>query len=67
MGFHRHPQPDALDRAAIVRLALDEVAFELRAADPFLVDHDCLNPAGHTFIASCGDIVCCHCTKVICQ
>lgn len=33
-------------------------------ADPFLIDHDCRNPAGHDFIAACGDVVCPHCAKV---
>lgn len=35
--------------------------------DPFGIDHDCLNPAGHQFINSCGDIVCPHCAKVVWQ
>jgi len=33
--------------------------------DPFGIDNDCLNPAGHDFIAACGDVVCCHCAKVV--
>lgn len=36
-------------------------------ADPFGIDHDCLNPAGHDFIATCSDVVCCHCAKVAWQ
>lgn len=32
--------------------------------DPFKIETDCLNPAGHTMIVSCGDIVCRHCSKV---
>jgi hypothetical protein len=34
-------------------------------ADPFGIDHDCRNPTGHDFIAACGDVVCCHCSKVV--
>lgn len=33
--------------------------------NPFGIAHDCVNTSGHHFIASCGDIVCCHCTKVV--
>jgi hypothetical protein len=68
MGFHRHGQPAALDRAAvsavITRLVAQELAFEARTADPFLLAHDCLNPAGHDFIAACGEVVCCHCARL---
>jgi hypothetical protein len=67
MGFHRIAQPAALDRAAIVRFVAAEIAFEMRGLDPFRIEHDCLNPAGHDFIAACGDVVCCHCGKVVWQ
>jgi len=33
-------------------------------ADPFGIDHDCRNPAGHQFTAACGDVVCIHCARV---
>lgn len=69
MGFHRIPPPTALDRAeltaVVTRLMAEEAAFARRSADPFAIDHDCLNPAGHDFIAACGDVVCCHCGKVV--
>lgn len=69
MGFHRRGQPQALDRAAataiITRLVAEEAAFVSRTADPFNIENDCLNPAGHDFAASCGAVVCCHCTKVV--
>ena len=42
---------------------LDEIT-AATPADPFLIDHDCLNPAGHDFIASCGDIACVHCSRI---
>ncbi len=68
MGFNRTIQPQALDRAAVTavvtRLVAEELAFERRTADPFGIAHDCLNPKGHDFIASCGDVVCAHCAKV---
>ena len=67
MGFHRS-RPAALDRSAgasvITRFVAQEVAFAARTTDPFRIDHDCLNPAGHYFIGSCGDVVYVHCTRV---
>lgn len=69
MGFQRGTQPAALDRGAVTavvtRFLAQEIAFEQRSADPFGVAHDCRNPAGHTFIGSCGDVVCVHCSKVV--
>jgi hypothetical protein len=68
MGFHRQGMPASLDRAAVTavvtRFVAEELAFLTRTADPFLVDHDCLNPAGHKFEGCCGDVVCVHCGKV---
>jgi hypothetical protein len=68
MGFYRHGTPQALDRAAataaITRLVAEEVAFASRTADPFLIAHDCRNPAGHSFIGSCGDVACRHCGMI---
>ena len=68
MGFHRIPQPRALDRAAIraevIPLLAQERAFIARTIDPFGIEHGCVNPAGHAVITSCGEIVCAHCTKV---
>jgi hypothetical protein len=69
MGFHRQGQPAALDRAGltavVIRFLAEEIAFASRTSDPFGIDHDCLNPAGHDFISACGDVVCCHCGKVV--
>ena len=68
MGYHRTLPPPSLDRAAVAavvtRLVAEELAFERRTADPFAIAHDCLNPTGHDFIASCGDVACVHCAKV---
>lgn len=33
-------------------------------ADPFGIDHNCTNPAGHDFISSCGDVACVHCGRI---
>lgn len=67
-GFTRTPQPRALSRAeavaAIHPVAIEAVAAVMAAQDPFLIDHDCINPAGHDAIASCGEVVCRHCAKV---
>lgn len=71
MGFHRSSQPLALDRAAVTEVVSIMVAEEIITMglvpepDPFGVAHDCRNPAGHDFIASCGDVVCVHCSKVV--
>jgi hypothetical protein len=69
MGFHRQGQPALLTRAEVVTVALqciaEELAFAAGTADPFAIDHDCLNPAGHHFISSCGAVVCLHCEKVV--
>ena len=35
--------------------------------DPFGIDHDCSNPAGHYPVRMHGEIVCPHCSKVIWQ
>lgn len=72
MGFHRIPQPAALDRAGltalVARFVAEELAFLTRTADPFGLDNACpFNPTGHDFIASCGDVVCCRCGKVVWQ
>lgn len=71
MGFHRQGMPQALNRAEladiITRFVAEEVAFENRVSDPFLIAHGCTNPAGHDFIASCGAVVCCHCSVVAWQ
>jgi hypothetical protein len=44
-----------------------DAAFIAATADPFLVENDCLNPAGHEPAMSCGAIVCRHCAKVFWQ
>lgn len=69
MGFLRQGMPPSHDRAAIsaaiTRFVAEEMIAAVNAAtDPFLIDHDCVNPAGHHFIGSCGDVVCVHCTRV---
>jgi hypothetical protein len=75
-GFHRGAQRQALDRKgayeaiegilAELLAAGDELAVEiaahLPARDPFgVVDHNCINPGGHRFIADCRTVVCEHC------
>lgn len=74
MGFHRQGQPRALDRAEVTalfskniivaRLVAEEVTIANARRDPFALDHDCLNPAGHDFIGSCGDVACVHCGRL---
>jgi len=68
-GFDRGLQRQALPRETVVALATAFVAKEVAARenaarDPFGVNHDCRNPAGHEFFASCGQVVCVHCARV---
>lgn len=35
--------------------------------DPFKIEQGCDSPFGHYPIASCGDVVCVHCSKVFWQ
>ena len=71
-GFTRGTQPAALDRKAITAVVSRFLAVEIAEAnsgrDPFGLDDICpFNPAGHHFIGSCNDVVCCHCAKVVWQ
>lgn len=69
MGFHRTAQRSALDRDALRTLLApvveDELAFIARTIDPFNVDNDCTNQAGHFPVRDHTQIVCVHCSKVI--
>ena len=71
MGFYRTRPRQALDRAAIraevIPILAQELAFIERTADPFQIENDCVNPAGHFPIRSGGAIVCAHCSKVFWQ
>jgi hypothetical protein len=40
---------------------------EMTCADPFGIDDRCTNAGGHYPIASCGAVVCVHCSKVFWQ
>lgn len=71
-GFIRGNQPAALGRegvkAAVTRFLAIEIAEANAGRDPFGLDDPCpVNPAGHQFIGSCSDVVCCHCSKVAWQ
>jgi hypothetical protein len=75
MGFNRTLQPAALDRAGIRCAVIVEFRREeeiaatigrvMAEADPFGIDHDCANPAGHYPVRCYGEIVCPHCSKVL--
>jgi hypothetical protein len=45
----------------------DEIADLIDPPDPFLIDHDCSNAAGHYPVRMHGEIVCPHCSRVIWQ
>jgi hypothetical protein len=71
MGFHRQGQPAARNRVphptAIARFVGEqEIAHVFAAQDPFRIDDLCtLSPDSvHQAYASCGEVVCVHCSKV---
>lgn len=49
------------------RPAPDQPVDLINPPDPFGIDHDCSNPAGHFPVRMHGEIVCPHCSKVIWQ
>lgn len=59
------PVLDIIERTTI-RETEEIVAAALASADPFELDHDCINPAGHQPVPSCGEVVCFHCARIIC-
>lgn len=68
-AFARRPRPEVIrhaeGRPSVIHLATDEDARRIAAEqDPFGIELHCTNPAGHQPIASCGEIVCCHCARV---
>ncbi|EJN07918.1 hypothetical protein PMI42_07448 [Bradyrhizobium sp. YR681] len=69
MGFHRQRQPAALSRVQAIDVIKtfvgeQEIARILAEQDVFLIESDCVNPAGHGAVSSCGEVVCPHCAKV---
>lgn len=70
MSYDRTPQPQiiATSRATtVVRFTGErEIAGVLHANDPFGIDDRCaFNPTGqHYGTGSCGDVVCCYCSRV---
>lgn len=54
-------------RHIVEEFLCDEIVDLIDPPDPFGIDHDCISPAGHQFIGSCGDVVCVHCAKVVWQ
>jgi hypothetical protein len=70
-GFLRGSQRKALRRVQVLDVVSafareQEIAQLLREQDPFGCDDPCPMNAGapHQPIQSCGDLVCCHCSKV---
>lgn len=58
------PVLDIIERTTI-RETEEIAAAALASADPFELDHDCINPAGHQPVPSCGEVVCFHCARII--
>jgi uncharacterized protein YabE (DUF348 family) len=50
--------------SAPVMTGAARIASFLPPADPFAIDHDCINPAGHSLITDCTEIVCRHCARI---
>lgn len=64
-GLHRQALPRKEVAAIAAHFVAEETAaFENASRDPFAIAHDCLNPVGHYFVASCGAVACVHCAKV---
>ena len=60
------PVLEVIERTTIRETGPDEIAAAaLASADPFELDHDCINPAGHQPVPSCGEVVCFHCARII--
>lgn len=62
------PVLEVYERIRVPIVVLDAAAPLLTCTpvDPFGIDNACpFNPTGHDFIAACGDVVCCHCGKVV--
>jgi hypothetical protein len=68
MGFARQPAPHVIDAAkgapVEILITAEDIAFFVRQADPFLIENDCVSASGHYAIASCGEVVCAHCSRV---
>ncbi len=54
------PVQEIIERTTIRFIAVE-------TPDPFEIEPECVNPSGHHFIPSCGDVVCVHCSKVVWQ
>ena len=72
MGFQRQQQPGpppaiiSLNEAAIEDEIDRLIGLAMPPRDPFDVADRCpLNATGHNPHASCGEVVCVHCSKVI--
>lgn len=67
MGYARSPAPHVIDAAKVISFVGEsEIAAVFNAFDPFGLDPACeFGPNGrHTAIGSCGDVVCCHCSRI---
>jgi hypothetical protein len=66
MGLARQQRQSFQTAEIISFIGEREIASVLRAIDPFGLDDLCtLSPTGqHQAIGSCGDVVCCHCSRV---
>lgn len=60
------PIMEIIERTTIREPLAEEIsAAALASADPFEIDHDCINPRGHQPIPSCGEVACFHCARII--
>jgi hypothetical protein len=70
MGYARTPQPHviaAAESALVYRFVSErEIAAVMGDADPFLIGVACeWSPTGaHVPAASCGEVVCCYCSRI---
>ena len=57
------PVRETIERTTI-RETEEIAAAALASADPFELDHDCINSSGHHFVADCSEVVCLHCARI---
>lgn len=65
IGYARQGRPNVKRGGEVARIVTPaELATIMREQDPFGLELHCTNAGGHQPIASCGEIVCCHCARV---
>jgi len=62
------PVAEIYERTTIREILIDPASLPTcTPADPFGIDHDCINETGHQAVYACNELVCCHCSRVFWQ